>query len=279
MTFTPARQPEGIPTGGQFAAAAHSDAVASLQPTHTIYTAPLTGTIELKTASFDTLPEWPADLPEPEVSFDFSGGKCETYVTVDNQVMTFWESDSDGIINNTYNGENPWEEFDEEDQEKALEWGKQVHRRIDSSTYGIMIEACTKTDMRDIILAQGLGKDPAPEPAAPDLTSTPVRDAYLLEAEARLAQAVQEIQGVYMIGAAQELRKDFPAIDSFELTAGGKGLEIAAAWDADGNEIDRSTVQAADREVFRYRNEDDFNTFLDGRTITVEEAISFRPGA
>lgn len=280
MTFTPARQPEGIPAGGQFAATAHSDDVAALaSPMYTNYTAPLTGTIELKNASFDTLPEWPSGMPEPDVSFDFSGGKCETSVTVDGMTMNFWESDGDGTINDTDNGQNPWEDFDEEDQEKALEWGKRVHQRIDSSTYGIMIEASTSPAMRDIILAHGLGKEPPAEKPGPDLTNEAVRDAYIYEAEARLEAANKELQNIYMVGAAQELRAKFPVIASFNLGLDDDDLLISEAWDADGNPVGDEILGAASQEVFRYRHEDDFNTFTDQRTIDVEEAISFRPGA
>lgn len=276
--MTISRQPQGIPTGGQFAPDTRAEPTIDLSPAgDQTYTAQLTGTVELRNASFDQLPEWPAGLPEPEVSFDFSDGKCETNITVENKMMTFWDSDGDGTINDTDNGNNRWEDFDEEDQEKALEWGKRVHQRIDSSTYGIMIEASHQPAVHDIILAHALGKDPVPA-SQPDLADRKTRDAYVIAASERLAAATQKLQNVYMIGAAQELRAACPAIDSFELTVDEKGrLEIAAAWDEDGNPVDGEDVYAASHEVFRYRNEDDFNTFLDGRAINVGEAISFRP--
>ncbi|GAA4032664.1 hypothetical protein GCM10023063_14970 [Arthrobacter methylotrophus] len=272
---TPARQPQGIPTGGQFAPDARAEPSINLSPAgDKIHTAELRKTIELRNADFDQLPEWPATLPQPEVSFDFSDGKCETNITVDDKMMTFWDSDSDGTINDTDNGNNPWEDFDEEDQEMALEWGKRVHQRIDSSTYGIMIEASCTPEVNSIILAHSLGKDPSP---APDLTHCSVRDAYLTKAEARLAAARDEIQNIYMIGAAQELREDFPVIDSFNLVVGDKHMVISEAWDADGNPVSDETLGAATQAVFRYREEDDFNTFTDQKTITVEDAINFRP--
>ncbi|MET4143786.1 hypothetical protein [Arthrobacter sp. UYCo732] len=277
--MTTARQPQGIPVGGQFAATTHAEPALTLDPADDkTHTAPLSGTIELRNASFDQLPDWPAGMPEPTVSFDFNDGKCETNITVDNKMMCFWDSDGDGTINDTDNGDNPWEDFDEEDQEMALEWGKRVHQRIDSSTYGIMIEASTTTAVRDIILAHGLGKEPAPTAQpVPDLTNERARNVYLVGAEARLAAIQEEVQSVYMIGAAKELHKECPAIDSFQLTADDKGLEIAEAWDEDGNPVDGEDLYAASREVFHYRNEDDFNIFLDGRTITVQDAINFRP--
>jgi hypothetical protein len=275
---TPARQPQGIPTGGQFAPDTRSEPTIDLSPAgDKTYTARLNTTVELRNAGFDQLPEWPAGLPEPEVSFSFEGGKCETSITVDDKTMNFWDSDSDGTINDTDNGSNPWEDFDDEDQEKALEWGKRVHQRIDSSTYGIMIEASHRPAVHSIILAHALGKESAPAPAAPDLTDKSVRDAYVIRTASRVAKAERELQQVYMIGAAQEVREVSPEIESFELTADGKHLEMGAAWDADGNEVSPETLFTASHEVFRYRDEDDFSTFLDGQRVNVQDAIAFRP--
>lgn len=282
MTFEPKRHLAGSAQGGgRFAPDEHAEAAnVTLSPAVDVtHTAELSGTIELRNASFDTLPEWPAGMPEPEVSFSFSNSKCETAITVDGKLMNFWDSDSDGTINDTDNGSNPWEDFDEEDQEAALEWGKRVHQRIDSSTYGIMIDATNKTAVNDIILAHALGKEPAPAPAAPDLAVKSVRDAYVIRTASRVAKAERELQQVYMIGAAQEIRGTFPEIDSFELNADGKHLEMKAAWDADGNEVSRVTLYAASHEVFRNRDEDDFATFLDGQTISVGESIAFRPAS
>lgn len=276
----PTRQPQGIPTGGQFAPDTRTEPTITLSAggdkTHT---APLTGTIELRNASYDQLPPWPAGMPEPAVSYSFSDGKCETSITIDDRTMNFWDSDSDGTINDTDNGTNPWEDFDEEDQDIALQWGKRVHQRIDASTYGIMIEATNSPSVHSAILAHALGKEPAPAPAAPDLANKATRDAYLFDAESRLAAAHEEVQNIYMIGAAQEIRAEFPDIGSFNLVVGGKHLEISEAWDADGNPVADTLVHAATASVFRYREEDDFNTFTDQRTVTVADAINFRPGS
>lgn len=282
MTHEPKRHLAGSAQGGgRFAPDEHAEAAnVTLAPAvDQTHTAELGGTIELRNASFDQLPEWPAGMPQPTVSFDFSDGKCETNITVDDKMMCFWDSDSDGTINDAENGTNPWEDFDEEDQEVALEWGKRVHQRIDSSTYGIMIEASNTPGVHSIILAHALGKEPAAAPATPDLAVKSVRDAYVIRTASRVAKAERELQQVYMIGAAQEIRETFPEIDSFELNADGKHLEMKAAWDADGNEVSRVTLYAASHEVFRYRDEDDFATFLDGQAISVGESIAFRPAS
>jgi hypothetical protein len=280
MTENQTRVHAGIPTGGQFAATAHSDAVPSLETAPRVaHAAQLSGTIELHNDWFDELPEWPAALPEPEINFGFDDGKVETYVTVDGKMKTFWNSDMDGVISDDDSGsDNAWEEFDEVDQELAKEWAAEVHKRIDSATYGVMIEGSHSPAVKDIILAQAVGKDPAAAKPGPDLTDTAIRNAYVIDAAARLAAATNELQSVYMIGAAQELREEFPVIDSFTLVVGDKHLEVQEAWDADGNDLDKDIINAASQSVFRYRDEDDFNTFTDSGMINVEEAIGFRPG-
>jgi hypothetical protein len=291
MTHEPKRHQAGSPQGGgRFAPDLHPEAanVALLAPQHVTHTAPLTGTIELQNADFDTLPDWPAGMAEPTVSFEFENGKVQTLVTVEDKMMTFWTDDTEGTLDSTYLSDtpygdpNPWQDFDAEDQDLARDWGKRVHERIDSATYGIMMEATRAPAVNDIILAQALGKEPA-APAVPDLTNEATRNAYLFGAEARLAAAHEEVQNVYMIGAAVELREGFPVIDSFRLAAGDEGLEIAEAWDADGNAVDGDTVYQAEQSVFRYRDEDDFNTFTgeepDEKIVNVAAAIAFRSGS
>lgn len=46
-------------------------------------------------------------MPQPTASFDSSNSKCETAVTVDGKLMNYWESDTDGTINDTDHGTNP----------------------------------------------------------------------------------------------------------------------------------------------------------------------------
>jgi hypothetical protein len=100
-----------------------------------------------------------------------------------------------------------------------------------------MIEATGNPAMNGAILAHALGEDPAPAPAGPDLTDKATRDIYVIRTTARLASAERELQQVYMIRAAQEVREAFPEIDCFKLNADGKHLEMVAAWDAGGNDI------------------------------------------
>lgn len=283
MTENQNRVQAGIPTGGQYAATAHSDAVPSLEAApRTTHTAQLNTTIELHSDAFTTLPEWPGNLPEPEVNFGFDDGRAETYVTIDGKMKTFWTaSDMDGILSGDDVGSaNRWEDFDYEDQEMAMEWAREVHKRIDSSTYGIMSDGSHAPAVNEIILAHALDREPKAAAAGPDLENETTRNAYVIAAAARLAKANEELQKVYMIGAAQELHAICPEIDSFELTVDEKGrLELQAAYDVDGNPLSGRRIYDASHEVFRYKSEDDYSTFLDGRIITVADAIAFRPSA
>lgn len=275
MNAEPNRQPLGIPVGGQFAPNAHAEPGVTLtRPEPVTYTAPLTGSVELSIASHDELPDWPENLPTPEVNFGFDNGKAETYVVVDGKMMTFWDSDH-GIINDTDTGSNAWEDFDEEDQEAALEWGKAVHERVDNATYGVMMEGSHSPAVKDIILAQATGK---PAPAGPDLADEKVRNAYVIEASARVSRARRELEQVYLIGVAQELREKHPEIDSFELTGDGDQPRMDVAWDAEGNQIAEDKLGQANHDVFRYRSHEDFESLMTLDTFYVSEAIAFRPG-
>jgi hypothetical protein len=89
-------------------------------------------------ASVTELPELPEHL-KPEVSFEFSNGRVETRVAFDGEGANFW-TDGDEQLNSSEYME-VWPDLSEEDREAALEWGTEVHGRIDSATYGLMIDA------------------------------------------------------------------------------------------------------------------------------------------
>ena len=243
-TNTRNRQPEGIPAGGQFAATTRAEPdVALAKPQDIEYTAPLTGTLQLSTAWHDQLPEWPANLPEPEVNFGFDDGKAETYVVVDDKMMTFWDSGRDGIINDTDTDYNPWEDFDEEDQEAALKWGKEVHNRVDSATYGVMIEGAHSPAVKAIILAQATAK-PAPldSPGLKDERGDAHQALTPASGLSRSALVQQRSELNALIGAmdvteaAAALKKRFPdargVMAHLTKDAGlfGNGIEAQEIW-------------------------------------------------
>lgn len=95
MTITPTRQPQGIPVGGQFAANSHAEPGFGLNASDPAVSVPLQGgRVDLHESSFGSLPELPASVGTPEVTFDFNmDGKLETHVSVDGSTMSFWFDD------------------------------------------------------------------------------------------------------------------------------------------------------------------------------------------
>jgi hypothetical protein len=244
--MTATRQPKGIPVGGQFAATAHSESdVALQQPTFTEYEAPITGTAKLNLGSFEKLPEWPAGMPEPSVTYDFDDGKVNTYIDIDPsgsiRSMRFWTDDIDGTHNTTDHGENPWEEFDEEDQEAARAYGKEVHERIDSSTYGVMLEATTQGKVREIILAHATG-----QPVEAQKSSEPTREQLAERAGQKYMaaqKALKDHDRLSMASLSAEIKAVFPTATEFRVTQNvdGRGSlwghHMSTIRDADGNAL------------------------------------------
>lgn len=163
MTENQNRVHAGIPTGGQYAATAHSDDVASLdgRPTAT-HTVELTGSVVLHNHEHPALPEWPANLPAPEVSFGFEDGQSLTRVAIDGKEKSFWSAAGmDGVLSGDDIGDpNRWEDFDWDDQEAAMAYAVAVHRRIDSAAVSIMTQASFAPATSEAIIAHALDRAP-----------------------------------------------------------------------------------------------------------------------
>ena len=180
MTETIARQPQGIPAGGQFAPTSHSEPAIGLNPTPATVPIHFQGSIDLRESAFQSLPELPASVGTPEVAFDYSDtGKLETHVTVDGSTVSFWGDDLTGDIANTIDngytpeGEDaPWGHIPEYDDFQRLRtWGESVHQRIDGATYRLVADASSADETRKAIInfATGHGEPaakPTPEQAA-----------------------------------------------------------------------------------------------------------------
>lgn len=111
------------------------------------------GAVDLTVYTHDVLPPLPEGIA-PEVSYDFEDGKVNTTIEWAGEAVTFWESDMDGTINSLTDTLEPevWRELDMETTEALLEWGKEVHQRIDSAIYGITIDACSNQSVRDAVI-------------------------------------------------------------------------------------------------------------------------------
>lgn len=90
MSADQARQPAGVPTGGQFATGARPEAGLALAPERHA-TVRVTAVAELSTFGVEPLPVWPAQLPEPSVSYawDDDGLLETTMVTGGHSIIVF----------------------------------------------------------------------------------------------------------------------------------------------------------------------------------------------
>lgn len=141
-----------------------------------------------------------------------------------------------------------------------------------------MIEATNQPAVNDIILAHALDKEPAPAAAGPDLADETIREDYIEAAQERVYRARKELQQVYLIAAARELRAKHPEIDSFDFSSDGR----EPAWRPPG----MSTANRSNRTSSRPRTTTsastgtpNFETLMSRDPIYVGEAIAFRPGA
>ena len=238
------RQPKGIPVGGQFASTGHSEPdVALAQPTYTEYTAPIVGDLKLRLSSYEQLPEWPANLPEPNVFFDFDEGKVSTYVNVEGGIypMRFWEDDVDGIMSSSDNGgDNPWEGFDEEDQADARAWAKEVHQRIDGSTFTVMQEATTRGKVREMILAHATGQV-VEEAAKPKLSKYEQLRDRADQKFVAAQKALRDQDRLSMAALSAGLIREFPTATELRVTQKREkdgivfGHRMSTVRDGDGN--------------------------------------------
>ncbi|MET4143780.1 hypothetical protein [Arthrobacter sp. UYCo732] len=175
MTDTIARQPQGIPVGGQFAPTTHAEPGFDLHDSSPAVPVAFQGSIDLRESAYGSLPPLPASVGTPEVTFDFNiDGKLETHVTVDGSTLTFWNDDMADEITNTIesgrSGEDesaPWSNIAEyEDWEQARTWAESVHERIYGANLDVMTTAATQDAARASIISFATCRSKP----APDLT-------------------------------------------------------------------------------------------------------------
>lgn len=141
MTENIARQPQGIPAGGQFAATAHSESDVSLS-------AP---------ARRPELEGWPESLPEPEVSFHLGDdGVITTNVGVNGETaFEVWNPGDDVHSTETTCFEMGWAD---EDVDAAEGWAKSKHQAMADELHAEMHSAVERSRAR--VLAKATGKSP-----------------------------------------------------------------------------------------------------------------------
>lgn len=168
MTITPTRQPHGIPVGGQFAVTSHAEPGFGLKASAPAASVPLQGgLVDLHESSFGSLPELPASVGQPEVTFDFNDdGKLETHMTVDGSTMSFWFDEmADEVTNSVEAGSSEegrdaaWSSIaDYDDWEKTRTWAEAVHERVDGATYRVLNTAVENGPTRDSIVDFATGR-------------------------------------------------------------------------------------------------------------------------
>lgn len=180
MTDNISRQPQGIPVGGQFAPTSHAEPALVLGGPAPASFVPFRGSVELHESGFGALPELPASIGTPEVTFDFNNdGQLETQVTVDGSPMSFWyDRTSDEITNSAdtgyaeFDGETPWSNIaGHDDRKQARAWAESVHERIDGATYRVLNTAMEDTAARNTIVAFATGR------AEPAVKLTPEQES------------------------------------------------------------------------------------------------------
>jgi len=116
------------------------------------------GVVDLTIRSFEKLPPLPEGVETPEVFYDFSDGKVETTVYRNEESVSFWTTDLDGTQNSLEDTLDPkvWDDLDMEERDAVIEWGKEVHERIDNAIYAFTIETTTQDNVRAAIMKYAL---------------------------------------------------------------------------------------------------------------------------
>lgn len=138
MTDNSARQPKGIPVGGQFAATAHAEPALNLTPRRT------------------ELDGWPESLPEPEVAVGVGDDNAiTTTVSIEGQpIMEVWHEDDDAYDTDSTVFESEWLE-DEQVTEAAEQWARGKHSEIARELRAEMHEAVNRSRARVVAKATG----------------------------------------------------------------------------------------------------------------------------
>lgn len=214
MTENITRQPKGLPTGGRFAAAAHSESEVSL-------------------AAAPRRPElegWPTHLPEPEVSIHLGDdGAITTSVSIDGETaIDVWNPGEDVHSVETSNFEMGWSE---EDQEQAESWTKGRHEEIARELRAEIHATFERSRAR--VLAKATGT--RAETTTAELSAFHDRS---LEA-ARQADEDLELSGVAL--SARAVLEQHPTAATAYLQVGswdnGEFISGAVIHDAEGNRV------------------------------------------
>ena len=114
---------------------------------------------DLETSYLDDLPGYPADLPAPNVSWELSDGRVETFVQVGDRGITFWQNDEDESFN-SFENRLGFSDADASDQ-ALLDWGTALNGRINNLHYETQHAIVSQTQAA--VLNAALGRPMPPE--------------------------------------------------------------------------------------------------------------------
>lgn len=167
-TDTQARQPAGVPTGGQFAATTRAEPGFRLPAEVRI---PIAAVATVRDTSVP-LPPWPEELPAPQVSYEPSADGPEVTVRWgenSGEYAVFW-TDEDGCDTNSLDDadtRDEYEELDNETLDAVREYGDAVRSNVQQLVYELN-DAGHTSEARDTVVALATKQPvvPAQGPAA-----------------------------------------------------------------------------------------------------------------
>lgn len=128
---TQARQPAGVPVGGQFAVASRPEPGFRLPPEVRI---PIAAVVTVRDASIP-LPPWPGELPAPQVTYEPSADGPQVTVRWGDglgQYAVFW-TDDEGCVANSFTAGDTRDEYEDMDPvvaDAVCEYGEMVRSNI-----------------------------------------------------------------------------------------------------------------------------------------------------
>ena len=180
------RDPEGQPTGGQYAVNAKGEAVGvNLTPSAPRKTSiGITAVVELDHYGVEPLPAWPVDLPKPSTSYSWDeDSNLETIIQFGGDVLTIW-GPSDNACDSFTELPDEMPDITTEQQAQVAAYGYQMHANLVSLTGQVEYAAHTPSVRNHIeSIAAGNGPaDPTDDPQDPAWRSPAQRGAARAEA-------------------------------------------------------------------------------------------------
>lgn len=107
------------------------------------------------------LPQWPASLPKPRVSFEMTNDRVYTSVSFDGRFIEAWTIDDDVFTNledkDRDHRLHPLAGLSEEDADQVSDWVQTVHEHIDTAAYSAQTAGVNHPSFQDAVLDTVVG--------------------------------------------------------------------------------------------------------------------------